>query len=94
MKINGIIWLEEVEDKIFQKHKVTTEDVEEILMSKPRFRFVEKGYQKDENIYAALGQNKKGKYLIIFFIYKSTNEALIISARQMTKKERKTYVKK
>ena len=41
MKINGIIWLEEVEDKIFQKHKVTTEDVEEILMSKPRFRFVE-----------------------------------------------------
>ena len=49
---------------------------------------------KDENIYAALGQSKKGKYLIIFFIYKLNNEALIISARQMTKRERKTYVKK
>jgi uncharacterized DUF497 family protein len=94
MKIYGIIWLEEVEDKIFQKYKLTTEEVEEILTSKPKFRFIEKGYQTGEDIYAAFGRNKKGKYLIIFFIYKLTHEALIISARRMTKKEKRTYVKK
>jgi len=94
MKINGIIWLEEIEDKIFQKHKVTTDEVEEVIGSKPKFRFVESGNTPNQDVYAAYGQTQSGRYLIIFFIYKSSQETLIFSARDMTKKERKTYARK
>ena len=44
-----------------------------------------------ENLYTALGQTEDGRYLIVFFIHKATNEALVISAREMTKKERRSY---
>ncbi len=44
-----------------------------------------------EAIYAALGQTEVGRYLVIFFIYKSTREALILSVRDMNKKERRQY---
>ena len=94
MKINGIIWLRDVVDKIAYKHKVETYEVEETLSDKPKFRFVEKGERKDENVYLALGKTDAGRYLSVLFIYKKTKEALILSARDMAKKERILYGKK
>jgi uncharacterized DUF497 family protein len=94
MKINGIIWLRGVVDKIAYKHKVETYEVEETLSGKPKFRFVEKGERKDENVYLALGKTDAGRYLSVLFIYKKTKEALILSARDMAKKERILYGKK
>ena len=57
------------------------------------FRFVEKGYRRGENVYAAMGQTNSGRYLIVFFVRKTTREALIVSARDMTASERKRYEK-
>jgi len=94
MKINGIIWLRDVVDKIAYKHKVETYEVEETLSGKPKFRFVEKGERNDENVYLALGKTNAGRYLSVLFIYKKTKEALILSARDMAKKERILYGKK
>jgi hypothetical protein len=94
MKINGIIWFRDVVDKIAYKHKVETYEVEESLSGKPKFRFVEKGERKDENVYLALGKTNAGRYLSVLFIYKKTKEALILSARDMAKKERILYGKK
>lgn len=76
------------------KHKVTTYEVEEVLSSRPKIRFVEKGYTKGEDVYVALGKSKAGRYLAVLFIYKKTKEALILSARDMARKERKQYEKK
>jgi hypothetical protein len=45
-------------------------------------------------VYSALGQTDAGRYLSIFFIYKRTKEALILSSRDMAEKERKQYAKK
>jgi len=42
----------------------------------------------------ALGQTDSGRYLTVFFIYKETHEALVISACDMTDKERKNYAKR
>jgi uncharacterized DUF497 family protein len=42
----------------------------------------------------ALGQTNGGRYLAVLFICKKTKEALILSARDMAKKERKQYDKK
>lgn len=58
MKIEGIIWLDQIVDKLTSKHSVETYEVEETLLAKPRFRFVEKGERKDEDVYLALGQSE------------------------------------
>ena len=94
MKLNGIIWLEEVLEKLWQKHDVQQHEVTETFARKPYFHFVEKGHQKDEDVYPALGRTDDGRYLIVFFVYKQDRKALILSARNMSAKERKRYEKK
>ena len=94
MKINGLIWLEELVDKIAQKHSIKQKEVREVFDNRPRFRFVEKGHRLGENVYSALGQTDAGRYLIVFFILKKEGQALILSARDMTASERRLYGKK
>ena len=91
MKIKEIIWLEDIVEKIERKHNVKRGEIIDALESRPKFRFVEKGHQKGENVYAALGQTSGGRYLIVFFAYKKNGRALILSARDMTKSERRLY---
>jgi hypothetical protein len=91
MKVTGIIWLRDVVDKLSWKHNVTTDEVEETFSDSPRYRFIESGDVEGENLYTALGQTEAGRYLTVYFVHKKTGEALIVSARDMTRKERRTY---
>ncbi len=91
MNIVGAIWLEEVVDKLAWKHSVATEEVEDVLALSPHFRFLERGKVAGEDLYAAFGQSEAGRHLAAFFIHKTTHEALIVSARDMTRNERRTY---
>jgi uncharacterized DUF497 family protein len=91
MRIVDIIWLPQIIDKLSWKHGVTPEEVEEVFFSHPIFRKVQKGHIPGEDLYAALGQTEAGRFLIIFFIFKSNGEAFIISARDMNNRERKLY---
>ncbi len=50
MKLSGIIWLEEIVEKIERKHHVTQDEVREVLRSSSHFRFVEKGHRQGENV--------------------------------------------
>ena len=54
----------------------------------------EKANRMRAKIYVAYGKTDAGRYLTIFFLHKSGNEALIISACDMDSKERKLYGKK
>jgi len=46
-------------------------------------------------VYAGFGQTMGGRYLTVFFIYKPTiKTAVIISARDMNERERRTYGRK
>ena len=94
MVIEDIIWLDAFVEKLWRKHRVMTEEVEEALHSSPKIRFIEKGDVKGENVYAALGKSWADRYLTTFFIRKKDNSALVISARDMSKTERKHYEKK
>src|ERR687884_1638409 len=94
MNIDGIIWLRSVVDKLVIKHHVETDEVEEVLIGEPNFRFVEKGEREGEDVYLALGQTEAGRYLTVLFIHKKSKEALILSARDMAEKERKMYCRK
>ena len=94
MKINGVIWLRNVIDKILWKHHVTTDEVEEVFSRSARYRFLEKGNVKGEDLYSALGRTEAGRYVTVYFLHKVTGEALVISARDMTETERRLYGKK
>jgi uncharacterized DUF497 family protein len=63
----------------------------EVLLCQPYFVFFEKGHRLGENVYAALGQTKSGRYINIFFIDKKDGGALILSARDMMPSERRRY---
>jgi uncharacterized protein len=91
MYIHGFIWLESILDKLAAKHHVMPEEVEDVFFNRPRFRFHERGHVQGEDMYTALGQTDDGRYLIVFFILKPDHQALIISARDMTRSERRRY---
>jgi uncharacterized DUF497 family protein len=91
MYIDDFIWLPDIAEKIAVKHRVTEEETEEVFFNRPYYRFVEYGHEKGEDVYSASGQTDAGRYLIVFFIYKPANIALILTARDMDKKERNRY---
>jgi uncharacterized DUF497 family protein len=86
-----VIWKNKFVEKIADKHNVSIEEVEEILFSEPHVRLAEKGRVKGENLYVAYGQTAAGRYIIVFFIHKHQVAALPISARDMTRSERRYY---
>ena len=94
MEIRRIIWVDDIVEKLIVKHRVGQQEVREILGKRPRFRFVENGFQEGENLYAAMGQTEAGRLLIVFFIHKNNRGALVVTARDMTDAERKRYEKK
>ena len=93
MRVRKINWLPHYEDKLLEKHHVLAEEVEEVLFDPPlpHIRLIEKGFREGENMYAAYGQTTEGRYLVVFYILKADLSALIISARDMDRKERKSY---
>ncbi|MGI8542470.1 MAG: BrnT family toxin [Aridibacter sp.] len=91
MRLREIIWKERFIDKLESKHGVFIDEVEEIIFGKPHIRKAGKGNIKGEDLYVAYGQTEDGGYLVIFFIRKEKIAALPISARDMTKSERKYY---
>ena len=94
MEIAGFIWLNEIVDNILQKHHVTPLEVESVFHSKPKYRFVEEGDYLGEDVYLALGQTGAGRYLVVFFVYKKDKRALILSGRNMTRREQRQYGRK
>ena len=94
MYIDDFRWLPDIVEKLWVKHRVLPEEAEEVFFNGPQIRFVESGYRAGEDVYLAAGQTDGGRYVIVFFIRKPGNIALILSARDMDKKERKRYERK
>lgn len=95
MNIDFILCPENIKEKNIRKHNVSVKEARQVLLGKPRIRFAEKGYKNGDEVYAAFGRTNSGRYLSIFFVYKlDTKTAIIISARDMSAKEKKRYGKK
>lgn len=95
MQIDTLICPEIIEEKLAKKHHVSLREVRQALLNNPRFRFAEKGYIQGEDVYVAFGQSFVGRYLTIYFVFKpNESTAIIISARDMSQKERKSYGRK
>jgi uncharacterized DUF497 family protein len=76
MELYEIIWKDRFVDKIETKHRVHTEEVEQVLFGKPHIRRSHKGHIKGEDLYVAYGQTIGGRYLIVVFIRKEQVAAL------------------
>jgi uncharacterized DUF497 family protein len=94
MYIDDFIWLPDIVEKLIVKHGVTQDEAEEVFFDRPRYRFVEAGHRTGEDVYTAFGQTEAGRYLIVFFIHKRANTALVLSARDMDEGERRRYERK
>ena len=94
MYIRQVVILENFEEKLGRKHHVRDSEVEEVFKNRPHIEFRERGESVEgEDLYAAWGRTNAGRYLIVFFIHKFTQDALVLSARNMNKSERKFYAK-
>lgn len=93
MEISRIIWLEDIVEKLLWKHNVKEIEIIEVFENQPLFYYKEKGYKPGEDVYAAFGRTTTERFLSVFFIYTEDKRAIIVSARDMTPKERKKYVK-
>jgi uncharacterized DUF497 family protein len=93
MKISQIIWLQRVVEKIEKKHNLRWEEVEEVFANRPQYRFLEFGDIEGEDVYGAYGRSDSGRYVTVIFILKSGGRALIVTSRDMDRKERKKYGK-
>jgi len=95
MQIDYIVCPDYIEDKLESRHHVTVREARQVLLSKPRIRFAEKGHIEGNDVYGGFGQTFGRRYLSVFFVYKpETKTAIIISARDMSNKERKAYGRK
>jgi uncharacterized DUF497 family protein len=94
MRIEIVVWLLQFEEKIQAKHGLTQAEIEEVLLQQPLIRFLERGHVPGEDLFAAYGQTISGRYIAVFFVFKPTRTALVISARDMDAKERRRYGKR
>lgn len=65
MRINELVWLPDIVDKIEIKHHLDQDEVERVFFNRPRYLFVERGYRTGEDVYAAMGQTDAGRYIIV-----------------------------
>ena len=93
MEISRIVWLEDIVEKLLWKHNVEENEVIEIFENKPKFQRKEKGYKSGEDVYAAFGRTNTGRFLSVFFVHTQDKRAIIVSAREMTQKEKEKYAR-
>ncbi len=91
LRILDVIWHEKYVTKIAEKHDIMIDEAEDVLFSSPHVRFIQKGRVKGEHVYVAYGQTQGGRYLVVFFIRKRGSAVLPITAREMTRAERRYF---
>ncbi len=90
-KIEGFEWDEGNKEKNFRKHGITNKECEEVLDNEPILISLDKAHSSDEEMrYQVLGKTDPGKKLFLSFTIRN-NKIRIISARDMSKTERRIY---
>lgn len=80
-------------DKNWEKHGVTNQEAEEVFFLEPRFLFEDAGHSLSERRHLLWGVTARGRKLSVIFAVRN-NRVRIISARDMSRKERNAYEEK
>ena len=95
-KINnceGLDWDEGNSQKSLVKHSVHMLECEEVFFNQPLFVLEDPNHSSTEQRYYSLGKTDFKRLLFISFTIRN-NKIRVISARDMSKKERKKYNEK
>ncbi|MDP1809228.1 MAG: BrnT family toxin [Actinomycetota bacterium] len=90
-RVNGFAWDEGNINKNWELHKVSHVECEELFFNEPLIIEVDTYHSQVEQRYFALGKTDLGRYLFLVFTLRG-EKIRVISARDMSKKERKQYV--
>ncbi len=86
----GFVWDEANELKNWEKHSVKKTEAEQVFFNMPLV--VSETYATtDANRYLALGKTNDSRLLTIIFTVRKNKLIRVISARDMSRKERKAY---
>ena len=88
----GFDWDEGNLLKNWEKHRVSASECEQVFLNRPLIAGINEKHSRSEPRYYALGITDMGRKLFISFTIRS-NRIRIISARDMSRKERKVFEK-
>lgn len=89
LSIAGFDWNEGNFDKNLKKHKVTTQECEQVFLNDPLI-FPDTEHSYAEERFAAYGKTNSGRKLTVVFTWRAGN-VRIISARDQSRRERQSY---
>ena len=92
-RIDGFDWDEGNIDKNWIKHQVSNSECEEIFFNIPLIIADDRKHSQLEKRYYALGQTNARRWLFIAFTMRK-DKIRVISARDMSQKERQAYAKR
>ncbi len=90
--LEGFDWDEGNLDKNWRKHAVSNIECEELFFNRPLLLLEDVRHSQAENRYYVLGKTQAGRWLFIAFTVRE-NRIRVISARDMSRKEREIYAK-
>ncbi len=91
MKIEGFNWDSGNSEKNRNKHQASNSEAEEVFLNYPRYVYrIRKELPEDEKRFYLLGQTNAGRQLFVVYTIRE-NLIRVISARDMSKKERRRY---
>ena len=90
--LNGFEWDEGNQTKNWIKHQVSTSECEEVFFNLPLLLADDVQHSQEEKRFYVLGQTNAERKLFISFTIR-TNKVRVISARDMSRKERQVYAK-
>ncbi|MBT8463026.1 MAG: BrnT family toxin [Gemmatimonadetes bacterium] len=77
-------------EKNWERHRVSAAECEQVFFQRPVLIAADPRHSQDEPRFAALGQTADGKLLTIVFTIRGTS-IRVISARPMSRRERRVY---
>ena len=90
--VSGFEWDEGNRGENFIKHQVADPEAEETFFNEPHILLEDEKHSTAENGFALLGKTAKGRKLFVVFTVRG-DKIRIISARDMSKKEKALYEK-
>jgi len=87
----GLDWDDGNLEKNWELHRVPFWEAEEIFFNEPLVIMADRKHSGQESRYLALGQTDSGRPLLISFFTVRRSLVRVISARDMTRKEVRTY---
>lgn len=89
-QVEGFEWDQSNIEKNWEKHRVSYLECEEVFFNQPLLVQEDEIHSKFEPRYYVLGRSNDGRYLFIVFTIRR-NKIRVISARNMSRRERRIY---